>query len=58
MAARVLERHLDADHSDYDGPSRACDCGGEARYAGRPARTVTTVVGTIRLERAYDHCQT
>ena len=47
-----------ADRSDHDGPYQACDCGGEARYAGCTARTVTTLVGTIRLVRAYDHRET
>ena len=43
--ALALQRYLNADHSDCDGPSRACDCGGEARYASRIGRPVTIVVG-------------
>ncbi|MBM4109711.1 MAG: ISKra4 family transposase [Phycisphaerae bacterium] len=56
LAARALERQLNADRSDEVGPHLPCPCGGVARFAGRRQRTVVTVLTEIRLERAYYHC--
>ncbi len=57
LAARLVERRLNADHGDRAGPWLPCGgCGGRARYAGRRAKTATTVLGALRLERAYYRC--
>jgi hypothetical protein len=56
LAARVIEKHLNADLSDYTGPTFPCPCGKTARYAGRHAKTFQTVLGELTLERAYYHC--
>lgn len=56
LAGRALEQALDADHSDGGEPHRACACGGLARFAGRRPRTIVTVLGELRVERAYYHC--
>lgn len=56
LAARAMESQLNADRTDYAGAHIACACGGEARYAGRRPRTAVTVVGEIKLQRAYYHC--
>ena len=56
VAAKALERHLNANHSDHDGPSRPCGCGHRARYAGQHPKTFSTALGTVTLERAYYHC--
>ena len=53
-----MERWLNADRTDYAGPTAACACGQAARYAGRRAKTFTTVLGPLTLERAYYHCDT
>ena len=59
FAARLLEGRLNADHGDHAGPRLPCDgCGGFAAYVGRRPKTVTTVVGRLRLRRAYHHCAT
>ena len=55
MAARTVEAHLNQDHSDTR-TGLSCPCGGRARYAGRRAKQFTTVLGPIRLQRAYYHC--
>lgn len=34
-----------------------CSCGGESRYVDRRAKTFTTVLGDMVLERAYFHCE-
>jgi len=56
LAARVVERRLNADTSDHTGPTRMCACGQPARYAGRRAKRFTSVLGDLTLERAYFHC--
>ena len=56
MAARAVEKRLNADTSDYRGPTAACACGELARYAGRRPKTFESVLGLLTLERAYYHC--
>ena len=47
---------LNADHSDYQDPCLPCECGGKARFAGRPSKTFTTALGAMTLKRAWHHC--
>ena len=56
VAARAVERRLNADLTDHAGPSVACACGQRAGYAGRRRKTFTTVLGAVTLERAYYRC--
>lgn len=56
IAAALIERHINADHSDYGGPHQPCPCGQSARFAGRRTKTFTSGLGPLRLERAYYHC--
>ena len=56
LAARLVERRLNADPSDRAGATPRCGCGARASYAGRRAKTATTVLGPLRLERAYYRC--
>jgi len=56
LAAHAVEVHLNQDRSDYTAPQLACACGGEARYVERRAKTFASVLGPLRLERAYYHC--
>ena len=56
VAARAIERLLNADTSDYAGPTFRCSCGKVARYAGRRSKTFQTALGEMTLERAYYHC--
>jgi hypothetical protein len=56
LAARALEQRLNADASDYAGAQLACACGQSARYVGRRAKSLVSVLGPLRLERAYYHC--
>jgi hypothetical protein len=57
IAARALELRINADTSDFTGPQRPCPCGQTARYAGRCGKTFTSVLGDLRLQRAYYHCE-
>jgi hypothetical protein len=56
LAARAVEQRLNADTSDYAGPQLACACGQSARYVDRRAKSFVSVLGPLRLERAYYHC--
>ena len=56
VAARAVERRLNADTSDHAGPTLRCGCGKAARYAGRRPKTFQTVLGEMTLTRAYYHC--
>lgn len=56
LAARALEQRLNADTSDYAGGRLDCVCGRSARYVGRRAKSWVSVLGPLRLERAYYHC--
>ena len=57
MAARAVAQRLNADTSDYVGPTRPCpQCGQPARYAGRHRKTFESVLGPLTLERASYHC--
>jgi hypothetical protein len=57
VAARAVEHRLNADHTDHTGAQRSCPgCGAPARYAGRREKCFTSVLGELRLARAYYHC--
>lgn len=56
LAARAIEQRLNADTADYVGPSLSCHCGQPARYAGRRTKVFQSILGELKLERAYYHC--
>ncbi|MSO62848.1 MAG: hypothetical protein EXQ50_12280 [Acidobacteria bacterium] len=56
VAARAVERRLNADTTDHAGPTVPRACGQPACYAGRRAKTFESVLGALTLERAYYHC--
>ena len=56
LAGRAVEQQINADLSDVQGAKLGCPCGREARYAGRRGKQVHSVLGPLRLERAYYHC--
>jgi hypothetical protein len=56
MAARLLEQRFNRDHSDYQGSSLPCACGRRARYVERRWKSFHSVVGELKLERAYYYC--
>jgi len=57
IAARAVERRLNADPSDHVGPYAPCACGQLARYVERREKKITTVLGPLGLFRAYYHCE-
>jgi hypothetical protein len=56
LAARAIEQRLNADTSDYARPWLSCDCGQAARYAGRRIKVFQSILGELKLDRAYYHC--
>ena len=56
IMGQAVAHRLNADHSDDQGPWLSCECGGEARFAGRRPKTFTTALGPLTLERAWYHC--
>src|ERR1041384_3746629 len=56
LAARALEQRLNADTSDHAGAEVHCSCGEPAQYRDRHQKTFESVLGPLRLERAYYHC--
>jgi hypothetical protein len=54
--ARLLEAVLACDGDGYDGPHAKCASGHPALYAGRRAKAITTVLGPVRVLRAWYHC--
>lgn len=57
VMARVVEQRLNEDVSDHAGAKLACACGHSARYVGRRGKNFESVLGPLRLERAYYHCE-
>ena len=56
MAARLLEQRFNRDHSDHQGSWLPCACGRRARYVERRWKSFHSVVGELKLERAYYYC--
>ena len=56
LAGRAIEQRLNADTSDETGSRITCRCGGQARFAGRRSKQFHSVLGPLRLERAYYYC--
>jgi Uncharacterised protein family (UPF0236) len=55
--ARLLEAVLAGDGDGYAGPHARCPGGHQAAFAGRRAKTITTVLGPVRVMRAWYHCR-
>lgn len=56
LAGQAVAQRLNADTSDEQGTPIRCACGEEARFAGRRSKQVQSVLGLLRLERAYYYC--
>jgi hypothetical protein len=56
LAGQAIEQRLNADHSDQGAEQARCECGQRARYAGRREKTFESVLGPLKLKRAYFHC--
>ena len=56
VAARAVEQRINADTSDGDRAAVRCGCGESARYVDRRSKRFHSVLGVLKLERAYYHC--
>ena len=56
IAAQMAAERFNADHSDRSGSTIACACGRAAQYVSRRPKTFITLMGPMRLERAYYYC--
>ena len=56
LAARAVEQRLNADHSDGGQTHQNCECGQPARYIARREKIFQSVLGPLKLQRAYYHC--
>jgi Uncharacterised protein family (UPF0236) len=54
--ARLLEAVLAGDDDGYAGPHAKCGAGHQAVFAGRRPKVITTVLGPVRVSRAWYHC--
>ena len=54
--ARLLEAVLAGGEDGYAGPQVKCGAGHQAGYAGSRPKTVSTVLGPVRVMRAWYHC--
>jgi hypothetical protein len=55
--ARLLQAVLDGDDDGYAGPYAKCAAGHQAVFAGRRPKTIATVLGPVRVARAWYHCR-
>jgi hypothetical protein len=56
LAGAAIEQRLNADTTDERGSRTPCGCGQSARWVGRRSKLLHSVLGPLRLERAYYHC--
>jgi hypothetical protein len=56
LAAKAIEQRFNTDTSDEVGAHLPCRCGGEAQFMGRRSKTFHSVLGPLRLKRAYYYC--
>lgn len=52
----LLQRLVNRGHNGYQGPCRACPCGGVMRFVGHRPRAIHTLLGWITVQRAYYRC--
>jgi hypothetical protein len=57
LGAGVLQALLGADRG-HRGPDVACPAGHRTAFVGYRPKTIDTVLGPVRIERAYYHCAT
>lgn len=58
IGARVIELHLANRRLGYQGSGRPCHCGRRQRFVEHRPKTLATLLGTVRIRRAYYRCVT
>ena len=57
VAARAVERQINADHSDRASSAPCPRCNKPARYVERRSKTLVTALDEMTFERAYFYCE-
>lgn len=57
IGARVVELHLSRKRLGYEGSGRSCACGGVQRFVEYRDKTVASLLGAVRIRRAYYRCR-
>ncbi len=52
----LLKRVVNRGSNGYKGSSVACECGGSMRFVEHRQKNIHTLVGWIKVKRAYYHC--
>jgi len=56
LGSVLLEQILNADHGGHSGPRITCRRGHQAEFIDYRTKQVQTILGDVRLRRAYYHC--
>jgi hypothetical protein len=56
IGSHLLEKVINADQGGYGGPRLECGPGQQARFLGYRDKEVVTVVGPVKIQRAYYYC--
>lgn len=56
IGSHLLEKVINADQGGYGGPKLECGPGEQARFLGYRDKEVVTVVGRVKVQRAYYYC--
>jgi len=56
IGSHLLEKVINADQGGYGGPKLECGPGEPARFLGYRDKEVVTVVGPVKVRRAYYYC--
>jgi len=57
VGGNLLEKLLNGGDKGYQGSWISCDCGGWARFLGYREKHIRTILGEIKVERAYYYCE-
>jgi len=56
LGQKALQRLVDRKPYSYQGSSIACQCGGWMKFVQHRSRYIDSLLGWIKLKRAYYHC--
>lgn len=57
VGREALQRVMDAGRKGYEGSQRPCGCGHWQRFVSNRSKQVVTMLGPIRIRRAYYRCE-
>lgn len=56
IGGKLIEKMVALHHWGHEGRYRNCECGAKARFEGYREKTVVSMAGQARIERAYYYC--